>query len=128
MDVGMVVHFGGIFPGREKQGVDLFAETTKLYGEKLADGTFSYFEPFIYQTGDVRDQLGFFLIKGTEEKVMGFVDSRESMELRTKAAQICEHLQIEILYTGERLLEQVAIFSNLAEKIEQMERKPALVG
>ena len=125
MEAGMVVHFGGVFPGREQQAVDAFAETTKLYGEKLAEGTFTSFEPYLYETGDIREQLGFFIVKGSQEKILDFIDSRESAELRTKVAQICTHLQIELLYTGSRVLEQVNLLSDLAERIEKM---PAGVG
>lgn len=115
MEFGALVHYGGVIPGKEQAAVDAFAETTKLYGEKLANGTFTYFEPFMFRTGDVQEELGFFVLKGPEEKVLAFFDSMESKTLKTKVAQIVNHLKIEFLYTGPDVLEQVAILSKLSE-------------
>jgi hypothetical protein len=121
MEIGVLVHWGRVIPGKEEAAVDAFAQTTKLYGEKLANGTFTYFEPFMYRTGDWQEDLGFFVLKGPEEKVIAFFDSMEAKTLRTKVAQMVDHLKIEYLYTGPDVLEQVAILGKLAEKT------PALV-
>lgn len=119
MEMGLVVHFGGVFPGKEKAALEVFTETSKLYGDKLADGTFTTFEPFFYETGDIGERLGFWLIKGPEEKILGFVDSKESLRLRAKVGQICGHLRFDFVYTGERVLEQVNIFSTVAEELDR---------
>ena len=122
MEVGMLVSYGGVFPGKEKEAIDLFAETQKLYGAKLADGTFTYYEPFLFRTGDRSEHLGFFIVKGPQEKVMFFFDSKESRVLRDRVGQVVSHLDIEFLYTGTEVLDEIAIFSEIAEK-----KVPALV-
>jgi len=117
MEAAMIVHFGGAIPGREKFAVETFAETTKLYEKRLADGTFTYFEPFLYKTGDVQEHLGFWIVKGTEEKLLKFIDSREATELAARAGQICNHLSVEFLYCGEGVREQITMRTRLAEEL-----------
>jgi len=113
MEIGVVVRYGGVMPGREAACVDLFTETLSLYGEKLADGTFTSFEPFAFRTGDFQEELGFFVLKGPEEKVTGFFNSMEQRTLQAKGEQIVNHLKIEFLYTGSEVLEQVQIMAKL---------------
>ena len=120
MEVGLVVHFGGVFPGREKVAVDVFAEAIRFYSAKVAEGTFASFEPFLYKTGDYQNDLGFFVVKGEEARIMAFIDSKESVALRTKVQQICHHLKIEMLYTGEGIQEQIAAMEQLVSEMEAM--------
>jgi hypothetical protein len=122
MEVGILVSYGGVIPGMEKEAIELFAETQKLYGEKLADGTFTYYEPFLFRTGDRSEHLGFFIVKGPQEKVMLYFDSKENRALRDRVGQVVNHLKIEFLYTGGEVLNEIAIFSEVAEK-----KVPALV-
>ena len=94
MDIGVIVRWGGVIPGKEKKAVELFAETTKLYGDRLAEGTFTYFEPFMFATGDLQEELGFHLIKGPEENLMTFFDSIEAMTLHANVEICVNHLKI----------------------------------
>ena len=115
MEAALIVHFGGAIPGKEKLAIETFADTTKLYERMLKDGTFTYFEPFLYKTGDIQEHLGFWLVKGPEDKLMHFMDSTESKELAARAGQICNHLRIEFLYVGEGVREQILIRTKLAK-------------
>ena len=115
MEIGAIVRYGGVMPGREAGAVHLFTETLKLYSEKLADGTFTSFEPFAFRTGDFQEELGLFVLKGPEEKVTGFFNSIEQRTLQAKGEQIVNHLRIEFLYTGSEVLEQVQIMATLVE-------------
>ena len=36
MDVGLIIRYGAIVPGRETQAIELFDEATKYYEEKVA--------------------------------------------------------------------------------------------
>lgn len=117
MEIGALIQFGAVIPGREEAAVDAFAETMKLYGDKLAKGTFTYFETFVFRTGDMQRDLGFILLKGPEDKVTEYFDSIEHKTLHTKVGQVVNHLKIEFLYTGADVMEQVAILSKLTEKV-----------
>lgn len=122
MEIGVLVSYGGVIPGKERAAVDVFAETMKLYGAKLVDGTFTWYEPFIFQTGDLQETLGFFVIKGPQDKMLAFFNGEENRILKDKVALIVNHLKIEFLYTGNEVLKEVEILSGLAEKT------PVLVG
>lgn len=116
MEAGILVSYGRIVPGREKEAIEVFAETQKVYGERLADGTFTYYEPFLFRTGDRSEDMGFFILKGPQDRLMAYFDSKENRALRDKAGQVVEHLKIEFLYTGTEVLDEIAIMSDLAEK------------
>ena len=116
MEVGMLVSYGGVIPGKEKEAIELFAETQKLYGAMLADGTFTSYEPFLFRTGDRARELGFFIVKGPQDKLMGYFESKQNRALRDRVGQVVSHLKIEFLYTGTEVLDEIAIFSEVAEK------------
>lgn len=122
MEVGILVSYGGVIPGMEKEAIELFAETQRVYGDRLADGTFTYYEPFLFRTGDRSEHLGFFIVKGPQEKLTAYFDSKENRALRDRVGQVVNHLEIEFLYTGGEVLEEISIFSEIAEN-----RVPALV-
>ena len=106
MEIGAIVRYGGVMPGREAACVDLFTETLKLYSEKLADGRSPPSNPS--RSGPVTSKRSWvFVLKGPEEKVTGFFNSIEQRTLQAKGEQIVNHLRIEFLYTGSEVLEQV---------------------
>jgi hypothetical protein len=116
MEIGVIVRYGGVIPGREEAAVQAFTETTHFYDAQLANGTFTFYEPFMFRTGDFQQELGFFIVKGPEEKVISWFDSKESRLLRTKVELIVNHLTIEFLYTGTDVLEQVALLNEVAKE------------
>ena len=111
--LGLITKFGRVFPGKEREAIDLFAETTKYFGEKLADGTLTYYEPYLYFSGNHEFDNGFFVVKGPEEKVIRFFEDQRRIDLNLKAGQICANVTTELLIVGDEVLTQVSRFADV---------------
>lgn len=122
MQVGVLLRWGGIVAGREKAAVALFDQGAKLFSEKLNDGTFTYFEPFLYMTGDYQEEAGFFLVKGDDAKVRAFFDLPDTRSFLMQVEIVVNHLKFEFLHVGDAISQQMQILGAFIE-----EKTPALV-
>lgn len=113
MDIGYIIKFGRIVPGREGKAVELFAEAVGFWQGHLASGRVMYFEPFLSGTGDFDADLGFFIIKGPEEELRAIVRSEEFRVLTTKASLVSDHFREEWLLVGEEVTQQLERFSKV---------------
>lgn len=107
MDAGYIVKYGRLVPGREEKAFELFAETLTFWRDKLERGKIAYFEPFLYASGDSETDLGFFLIKGPQERIREILETEEYRILLTKANYVVEHLTKEWLIVAEEVMAQV---------------------
>jgi hypothetical protein len=106
-ELGILVRWGRVIPGRELDAVELFTEATKFYGDFLAEGALTYFEPFILLSGDNETDNGFFVMKGPAPKIHEIFEGDATLRLKTKAAMILSHLTIELMLVGEEVLNEV---------------------
>jgi hypothetical protein len=107
MDVGYIVKYGRLVPGREEKAFELFSETVSFWKEQLKEGAITYFEPFLYASGDSETDLGFFLVKGPEERVREILDTEEYRILLTTGNYVVEHLTREWLIVAEEVMTQI---------------------
>ncbi len=107
MDVGYIIKYGKLVPGREDKALELFGETVRFFQQHLAKGAITHFEPFIYASGDLASDLGFFMIKGPEEEVRKIVRSEDFRMLTTKAEFVVDHLREDWILVGEEVTQQV---------------------
>jgi hypothetical protein len=107
MDAGYIVKYGRLVPGREEKAFDLFSETMTFWQEQLKRGAIAYFEPFLYASGDSETDLGFFLVKGPQERIREVLDTEEYRVLLTKGSYVVEHLSREWLMVAEEVLSQI---------------------
>jgi hypothetical protein len=114
MQVGLILKWGKLVPGREQQAIELFAEAKQFMEEQLKAGIITYYEPFIYSTGDWETEAGFWLVKGDRDKVIKLVETEAYRWLMTKAGFMVDHLQFEWLLTGESVAEEIERVTKLA--------------
>ena len=119
-ELGCLVRWGRVVPGREEKAVELFTEVTKYYGELMASGYLTYFEPFFYLSGDGEIDNGFFVLKGP--KITEILESEEMLRFKTRSELCLSHLTTELLLVGEEVLKQVTRFT------EEVGRVPAGVA
>lgn len=112
MEIGLIVKYGKLVPGREEQAIALFAETTEWFTEQRTKGYITYFEPFFYATGDLEADAGFWIIKGERDKVWKMVDDETFKWLTLKAQFLVDHPRVEWLTVGEAIPQQVELASN----------------
>jgi hypothetical protein len=111
MEIGLLVRYGKLVPGREEQGIELFEETMRYCSSKLADGTLTYFEPFFLATSDLGEESGFFIMRGPAPSIFGLMEEEEYHRLMQKGAMLCEHMRADLLTVGEGIqveLERIA--------------------
>jgi hypothetical protein len=107
MNVGYIIKYGRLVPGREEKAFELFSETMTFWQEQVKKGAISYFEPFLYASGDSETDLGFFLVKGPEERIREILDTEAYRVLLTKGTYVVEHLTKEWLIVAEEVMTQI---------------------
>ena len=103
-ELGLIVRWGRFHPGMGQRTVDVIADVLKYFYDKMADGTLTYFEPFLCQTGDHDENLGFFLMKGSETSIIRILEDEERMRLDARAAELVTHLRTDVLTVGGDVL------------------------
>ena len=101
MDVGLMIRYGKLIPGRETQALELFEEATAYFRGKLEVGAITFFEPFFLATGDFETETGFFVLKGPAPEIFKLEAEEEYLHLMQKGLMLVEHLRADILTVGE---------------------------
>jgi len=112
-ELGVFIRWGRIFPGKEKEALDFYAETTRYFTDRLGDGSLTFFEPFLFLSGDGEVDNGFFICKGPEEKVLAMVDEPRRLELEARATQLMGHVTVQLLLAGEGVFEHITRFATV---------------
>jgi hypothetical protein len=108
MDIGMLVRWGSVVPGREAQALAFFDETVSYYDTLLESGKLTSFEPFLFSSSDFDTEQGFFILKGPMTEMFSIMDSDEYKTLVTKANLLLHHVNISLLTVGDGIVEQLA--------------------
>lgn len=107
MDVGLMIRFGTLIPGREEQALALFDETTAYFRRKVEEGTLTYFEPFFLATGDLETEIGFYVMKGPAPEIFKLEADEEYLRLMQKGIMLVEHLRADVLTVGDGIALQI---------------------
>jgi hypothetical protein len=107
METGFIVKWGKLVPGREQQAIELFGETKAFFIHQLTAGIITYYEPFIYASGDWETEAGFWVVKGDRDQLWKMVETEGFRWLMTRAQFVVDHLRFEWLLTDELLTQQV---------------------
>jgi hypothetical protein len=107
MDVGLMIRYGNLVPGREAQAIELFQESVTYFEEKLKAGSITFFEPFLMRTSDFEEETGFFLVKGPAPAMFAMMEEEPYLRLMQKGLMLVEHLRADILTVGEGIVMQL---------------------
>jgi hypothetical protein len=107
MDVGLIIRYGKLVPGREKQAIELFEEATDYFEEKVQKKAITFFEPFFLFTSDLDEETGFFVLKGPAPEIFKLMEEEKYLRLMQKAYVLVEHLRADLLTVGEGIREQI---------------------
>lgn len=107
MEIGLIVKFGKLVPGREAQAIEVFNEAKLFLEEQYKKGTISHYEPYFYGSGDLETQLGFWIAKGERASVWKMVEDERFRWLMSKAQFVVDHLEMEYLTVGTGIQEQL---------------------
>ena len=107
MEVGLIFKWGKPVLGREQQAIDLFAEVKEWIEDQYKKEVITYYEPFLYATGDLEAEMGFWVIKGERDKLWKWREDETFRWLTMKAAFVMDHFQVEWLTVGEGIPEEI---------------------
>lgn len=101
MDVGLMIRWGKLVPGREQAALDVFAEAIAYFGKKIEEKTVTFFEPYFFHTGDQETETGFMVVKGPAPEIFKLVEEEGFLVLMDKGFYTVEHLRWDLLTVGE---------------------------
>jgi hypothetical protein len=106
---GMLISWGEIYPGREKQALRLFTEVVTYHQKVLDAGRLSGFEPFVLGVhgGGLR---GFMIVRGTPEQITAVRHDDEFLGYVFRAQMLIKDLDVDELYFGEQLGHVLKLF------------------
>jgi hypothetical protein len=115
-DSGIFVGFGAPVRGRERQAINVFNEAFEYYSRLQQEGEIESFEPVLLEPhgGELG---GFFLVRGDKDKLARVRVSEEFERVTARAQLIVENLGIVSTFLGERLMSQMAVFSQQVEEL-----------
>jgi hypothetical protein len=117
MEIGLLIRYGKIVPGRETEAVELFAEGERFFKDKLSKGTITYFEPFFLATSDLEEDLGFHIIKGPAPEIFKLMEEEGYQALLTKMTLVTEHPRVDMLTVGEGIPQQLERFAKVRAEL-----------
>ncbi|MGP7999230.1 MAG: hypothetical protein ACLPKI_18230 [Streptosporangiaceae bacterium] len=115
-DSGMFIGFGVPVRGRERQALKVFNETFDYYARLQQDGEIESFEPVLLHPhgGELG---GFFLLRGDQDKLARLRATDEFALMVARGQLIVENLGIVDATLGDRLVAQMATFSDQIEEL-----------
>jgi len=107
MEVGLMIRYGKLVPGREAQAIELFGEALSYFKGKLEAGAITFFEPFFMSTSDFEEETGFFLLKGPAPAMFAMMEEEPYLRMMEKGSLLVEHLRRDLLTVGEGITAQL---------------------
>ena len=116
-DAALIVRWGPTQPGREKNAIELFAESLRYFSSLVADGKDDSVEPF-FEEPHSSDHEGFWIVRGDVEKLALLRVSDDFARLAVRAQAVVYAFGVIGATTGERLNKHMAWFAEAAQQAE----------
>ena len=115
-DAGLFIGWGAPVRGREAKGLEVFSEAIAYYTRLQEEGVIEAFETVLLQPhgGDLN---GFFLLKGSEEKLAALRGSEDFVRLTTRATLIIESLGVIGAALGDGLGTQIGVYQEAISEL-----------
>ena len=115
-DSGLFIGFGLPVRGRERQSIKIFNEVFEYYSRLQQEGEIESFEPVLLEAhgGELG---GFFLLRGERDKLARVRSSDEFERSTVRAELIVENIGVVGATLGERLMSQMAMFTEQVEEL-----------
>src|SRR5438094_9995547 len=116
-DAALFIRWGGAAAGRERQSVELFAESLKYLSGLVSQGKVKSVEPFFLEPhgGDLD---GFFVVRGDLQELNKIRGEEEFQRLATRAQVVVQGFGVIGAITGERLNQHMRWFAEAAKEID----------
>jgi hypothetical protein len=108
-DAGLFIGYGAPVRGREQKGLEVFGEALAYYGRLQQEGEIENFDTVLLEPhgGDLQ---GFFILRGSEEKLARLRVNDEFVRLSTRAGLIVEGLGVVGAVLGDGIQDAIATY------------------
>jgi hypothetical protein len=115
-DYGVAITFGDTKPGREKQSLDVWADSLALNDKAVADGRIERWDAILFEPSGT-PPAGAIRLYGTQEQIDTFVRSDEFQDTIVRAGLVVNAIGYRRFMTGDAL---VAGFARFTEAVESL--------
>lgn len=115
-DAGLFIGWGTAVRGREAKGLEVFNEALTYYGRLQQDGVIESVEPVILEPHG-GDLVGFFLLRGSQEKLAQLRVDDEFVRLSTRANMIVEGLGVVGASLGDGLQDAIGTYQQAISEL-----------
>jgi hypothetical protein len=115
-DYGVAVTWGDTKTGREKMGLECFAEATTNNDKAAANGRIAGWDVVVFEPS-ATPPAGVMRIYGTEDQIEEYIRSDEFQDPLEKATLSVSNVGIRRFVTGAALAEQIGRYSGLVDKL-----------
>jgi hypothetical protein len=115
-DAGLFIGWGAPVRGREARGLEVFNEALSYYGRLQQEGSIESLDTVILEPhgGDLQ---GFFLLRGSQEKLAQLRVDDEFVSLSTRASLIVEGLGVVGAALGDGLEDAVSTYQEAISEL-----------
>ena len=109
--------FGEPVPGREKQAVNIYAETLQYWGRLQQEGKIERFDVTVLSpTGG--DVTGFIVVRGTAAQIDAVRRTKEFQQLLNRVQLVVSRLRVNDAYVDEGLAQIMGQYQEVVEKAD----------
>lgn len=115
-DAALFLGWGNPIPGREAKALMVFNEVMQYYGGLVQSGSIESFEPVILSPHG-GDLAGFFLIRGSREKLNALKDSDEFGRHLSRAGLIVTNVGLVDAAIGASLAQGMGVYQQQLQEL-----------
>ncbi len=112
----LFIGWGNPVRGREQQGLQVFDEARRYFGELQQRGEIEAFEPVALEPHG-GDLYGFLLLRGDPDKLSRVRASEEFRRIVSRGALVVEGMGVVTAFVGDDLNRQFGIFQQQASEL-----------
>jgi hypothetical protein len=111
----LFIGWGAVVRGREKRALQVFQESMEYYGRLQQEGRIEGFDVYLLSPhgGDLD---GFVILRGDRKALADVRFSDEFERLLARATAVVDSAGVIPAYSGDSLVEQMAIFQDVANE------------
>jgi hypothetical protein len=115
-DFGLFIGFGPPVRGREREAIKVFNEAAGYFSRLQQQGEIEGFEP-VFLEAHGGDLIGFFLMRGDQDKLARIRGSDDFQRLNMRAGLITENFGVVSAQLGERIATQMEVYNQQVEEL-----------
>ena len=115
-DYGVAVTWGDAKQGREKKGLELWADSITINEKAVADGRIASWDAVVFEAS-ATPPAGATRYYGTQEQIEEFIRSEDFQDTIGRATLLLHNVSIRRFLTGAALAEEFSRYTKLVDSL-----------